>query len=98
MEELQDKELNGVRHKNDDENLALVIQVNKGNLKKFSNGYFISRDNKKYMIKVKCYACHNFGHYAGQCTNKKGGNKMQPEVVVLEKDQMDDFSKKFENS
>jgi hypothetical protein len=26
---------------------------------------------KKDMSKVKCFACHKFGHYAGQCSNKK---------------------------
>jgi hypothetical protein len=39
----------------------------------------------------------NFGHYAGQCSNKKkGGNETQPEVVASTKAQEDDFSKKFE--
>jgi hypothetical protein len=23
------------------------------------------------MSKVKCFACHTFGHYVGQCPNKK---------------------------
>ena len=23
------------------------------------------------MSKVKCFACHKFGHYAGQCPNRK---------------------------
>jgi hypothetical protein len=23
------------------------------------------------MRKFKCFACHKFGHYAGQCSNKK---------------------------
>jgi hypothetical protein len=26
---------------------------------------------KKDMSKVKCFACHKFGNYAGQCANKK---------------------------
>ena len=28
-------------------------------------------EGKKDMRKVKCFACHKFGHYAGQCLNKK---------------------------
>jgi hypothetical protein len=48
------------------------------------------------MSKVKCYAYRKFGHYAGQCLNKKGGNETQLDVVVLAKAQMDEFPKKFE--
>jgi hypothetical protein len=49
------------------------------------------------MRKVKCFACHKFGNYAGQCPNKKkGGNETQLEVVASTKTQMDEFSKKFE--
>jgi hypothetical protein len=49
------------------------------------------------MRKVKCFACHKFGHYAGQCPNKKkGGNETQPEVATSTKAQVDEFSKKFE--
>jgi hypothetical protein len=50
------------------------------------------------MIKAKCFACHKFGHYASQHPNKKGGNETQLEVVASTKAQMDEFSKKFEQS
>jgi hypothetical protein len=51
------------------------------------------------MRKVKCFACHKFGHYAGQCPHrKKGGNKTQPEVVASTKTQVDEFCKKFEQT
>jgi hypothetical protein len=49
------------------------------------------------MRKVKCFVCHRFGHYAGQCLNRnKGGKETQPEISMLAKNQMDDFCKKFE--
>jgi hypothetical protein len=48
------------------------------------------------MSKVKCFACHKFGHYAGQCSNKKKGGKTQSEVVVSVKAKADEFAKKFE--
>jgi hypothetical protein len=28
-------------------------------------------EGKNDMSKFKCFACHKFGHYAGQCPNKK---------------------------
>jgi hypothetical protein len=69
QEELQDEELNGDMHKNDDENLALASQAKKGKFKKFVSGESTSQNDKKKkdMRKVKCYACCKFRHYAGQC-------------------------------
>jgi hypothetical protein len=41
------------------------------------------------MSKVKCFACHKFGH-AGKCPHrKKGGNETQLDVVALVKTQLD---------
>jgi hypothetical protein len=90
--------LNGGRYKNDDENVALASQAKKGKFKKIVSGESTSQDDKKKdMSKVKCYACHKFGHYAGQCPNKKkGGNGTQSEVVASTKAQVDEFAKKFE--
>jgi hypothetical protein len=99
QEELRDEDLNGGRYKIEDENLALSSQEKKGKFKKTASGESTSQDSKKKdMSKVKCFACHKFGHYAGQCLNKKKGeNGTQPEVVVSAKAQVDDFAKKFEN-
>jgi hypothetical protein len=98
QEELRDEELNGGRYKNDDENVALARQANKGNFKKFSNGESTSQDDKKKDLnKFKCYACRKFRNYASQCWNKKKDeNETQPEVVASVKVQADEFAKNFE--
>jgi hypothetical protein len=98
QEELRDEDMNGGRYKNDDENLALAIQAKKGKFKKTASGESTSQDDKKRdMRKVKCFACHKFGHYASQYPNKKkGGNKTQPKVVASAKAQVDEFAKMFE--
>ena len=41
------------------------------------------------MSKVKCFACHKFGHYAGQCLNKK---KKQSTASA----EVEEFSTKFD--
>jgi hypothetical protein len=46
-------------------------------------------EGKKYMSKVKCFACHMFGHYAGQCPNKKKKQKIASAEVEY-------FSTKFD--
>jgi hypothetical protein len=71
-----------------DENFSLASQARKGKFRKISSGESIAQDGKKKkdMRKVKCFACHKFGHYAGKCLHrKKGGNETQPDVVALDK-------------
>jgi hypothetical protein len=46
-------------------------------------------EGKKDMRKVKCIACHKFGHYAGQCPNKK---KKQTVASA----EVEEFSTKFD--
>jgi hypothetical protein len=41
------------------------------------------------MSKVKCFACHKFGHYVGQCPNKK---KKQTTTSI----EVEEFSTKFD--
>jgi hypothetical protein len=48
---------------NEEENVALVDKE-KSRSKKGSNGGNKKKgEGKKYMRKVKCFACHQFGHY-----------------------------------
>jgi len=71
---------------------SLASQVKKG--KKIASG---DDKRKKDMSKVKCFACHKFGHHVVQYTNKKKGrNETQPKVFASKKDKLDEFSKKFE--
>ena len=52
---------------------------------------------KKDISKIKCFACHQYGHYAvPNKKKKKAGNEIQTKVVVSEKAQVDEFAKKFE--
>ena len=60
-------------HRDDEEIVAFTAKGKKK--KKFKKG---SKDGakqhdgeKKDMSKVKCSACQKFGHYVGQCPNKK---------------------------
>jgi hypothetical protein len=49
-------------------------------------------ERKKDMNKVRCFACHKFGHYAGQCPNKK---KKQTAASVAVKEFSTKFDKEF---
>jgi hypothetical protein len=56
---------------NDEENVALAANNKKKFKKGPKGGNKPKSEGKKDMSKVKCFACHKFGHYAGQCPNKK---------------------------
>jgi hypothetical protein len=60
-----------------DENFALVGQLRKGKFKKIVSGELTSQDEKKKDLrKFKCFSCHKFGHYVGNCSHRKnGGNE-----------------------
>jgi hypothetical protein len=63
-----------------DEKFSFTSQARKGKFKKIASGESVAQDGKKKkdLSKVKCFSCHKFGNYAGQCLHrKKGGNKMK---------------------
>jgi hypothetical protein len=73
----------------DEENVSLVV-LNKKKFKKGPNGGNKPKaEGKKDMSKVKCFACHKFGHYVGQCSNKK---KKQTTTSIA----VEEFSTKFD--
>ena len=67
----------------DEENVALSA---KGRKKKGG-----SSSGAKDLSKVKCFDCQSYGHYAGQCPNKK---KEEPEKASSA--EVGDFAKEFE--
>jgi hypothetical protein len=74
---------------NDEENVALVANNKKKFKKGPKQGNKPKSEGKKDMSKVKCFACHKFGHYAGQCPNKK---KRQATASA----EVEEFSTKFD--
>jgi hypothetical protein len=56
---------------NDEKNVALATKSKKKSKKSSNGGNKSNCEGKKDMSKVKCFACHKFGHYVGQCPNKK---------------------------
>ena len=71
----------------DEENVALST---KGRKKKGG-----SSSGAKDLSKVKCFACQSYGHYAGQCPNKKK-NKKKEEPEKVSSTEVGDFAKEFE--
>lgn len=57
-----------------EENCALVGKAHKGKGKKSqSKGEFGQGGKKKDLLKIKCFHCHELGHYATKCPHKKVG-------------------------
>jgi hypothetical protein len=73
----------------EEENVALATTSKKKFKKGPKGGHKPKGEGKKDMSKVKCFACHKFGHYAGQCPNKK---KKQTAASA----EVEEFSTKFD--
>ena len=60
----------------DEEDFALATKVNKGKGKKLHSKYEAGEDGKVHnMSKVKCFRCHEHGHIATNCPQKKNNKK-----------------------
>jgi hypothetical protein len=73
----------------EEENVALATTSKKKFKRGPKGGHKPKGEGKKDMSKVKCFPCHKFGHYAGQCSNKK---KKQTTASA----EVEEFSTKFD--
>ena len=70
QEEIRRSTRDGSSSKNsDEENWALAAKEKKGKSKKASQSD--AKGKKQDMSKVKCFHCHQHGHYATNCPQKK---------------------------
>jgi hypothetical protein len=72
-----------------EENVAFVANNKKKFRKGPKGGNKLKSEGKEDISKVKCFACHKFGHYAGQCPNMK---KKQTTTSTT----VEEFSAKFD--
>lgn len=97
-EELWRNTLPGSHSKTEsEENFALAGKGGKSNGEKGSGGSESSskgeKKKKKDLSKIKCFSCHQFGHYATKCSNLKNGSQMDQ---VVDSAKIDEFSSSFE--
>ena len=52
-------------------------------------------EQKKNLSKVRCFACNEYEHYAGQCPHKKKNKEKRDEQVAAAKE-VDEFTNRFE--
>jgi hypothetical protein len=66
-----------------DENQALETRTRKGRRGSLGRRSSLLREaslelrQKKDLSKIRCFECHDYGHYASQCAHKKGKGRRQ---------------------
>jgi len=79
----------------DDENISLVSKERRS--KENTSGESTPQGGKKkYLSKVKCFACHKSGHYASQCPERKKRKSKTRQVAASAETQVKEFVEKFE--
>jgi len=77
QEEISWNTIDGTSFKGEDgENFAMVGKGKKGKGKKSQTKPKSNQGGKKkYFSKIKCFSCHEFGHYATKCPHKNSSKK-----------------------
>jgi hypothetical protein len=73
-----------------DENQALAACTRKSR-----GGGSLEPRRKKDLSKVKCFACHDYGHYASQCPLRRKGGRRQQALATKVEEVADRFQKEF---
>eukprot|EP00253_Pinus_taeda_P009942 PITA_09942 len=91
MEEIRRSTRDGSSSKNDDEeNMALATKARKGKGKASHSKFNSSHGGKKGdMSKVRCFNCHNMGHYATNFPSKKSKKGSSESEALASQFEMD---------
>jgi hypothetical protein len=83
QEETRLESRDGLVKSNSDENQALAARTRKGRRGSLSRRASPEREaspeprRKKDLSKIRCFECHDYGHYASQCPHRKGKGRRQ---------------------